>query len=76
ENLAVEILDVCLWDSVNACGANKVCEIDVSNKTVDDVVDELVFVLKENQTCSYGAVDWLTVLELSGQLDEYLKKIG
>jgi adenylate kinase len=76
ENLAAEVLDVCLWDAVNACGEDKVCEIDVSNKTVDDVVNELLSVLQENKTCSYGTVDWLGTLELSGQLDEYLKKIG
>ena len=38
ENLAAEILDVCLCDALSACGADKVCEIDVSGKTVEAVV--------------------------------------
>ena len=45
ENLAAEILDVCLWDALSACGADKVCEIDVSGKTVEAVVEEMVLLL-------------------------------
>ena len=75
ENLASEILDVCLLDAVSACDVNKVCEIDVSGKTVEAVVEEMVLVLEKKKECRHGIVDWLAKLEKTGQLDEFLKKI-
>jgi adenylate kinase len=75
ENLAAEILDVCLWDAISACGADKVCEIDVSGKTVEAVVEEMLQVLEKKKECSSGIVDWLRKLENEGQLEEFLRKI-
>ena len=75
ENLAAEILDVCLWDALSACGSDKVCEIDVSGKTVEAVVEEMVLVLEEKKDCRFGIVDWLGKLENEGLLGEFLRKI-
>ena len=75
ENLAAEILDVCLCDALSACGADKVCEIDVSNKTVERVVEEMILVLEKKQECTYGTIDWLGQLENEGRLEEFLKEI-
>jgi len=74
ENLAAEILDVCLWDALSACGSDKVCEIDVSGKTVETVVEEMMLVLEKRKDCRHGIVDWLGKLENDGQLEEFLKK--
>lgn len=76
ENIAAEILDVCLWDALSAYGSNKVCEIDVSSKTVEAVVEEMILVLDNGKECRQGMVDWLAKLESDGQLEEYLKKMG
>jgi len=73
ENLAAEILDVCLWDAVRVCGANKVCEIDASGKTIEEVVEEIDAVLEKKRKCRVGIVDWLGKLEKEGRLDEFLK---
>ena len=73
ENLAAEILDVCLWDTLSALGAEKVCEIDVSGKTVEAVVEEMTMVLEKKKDCRHGTVDWLGKLEKEGQLEEFLK---
>jgi adenylate kinase len=73
ENLAAEILDVCLWDALSACGADKVCEIDVSGKTVEAVVEEMMLVLEKRKERRHGIVDWLGKLENEGQLEEFLK---
>jgi adenylate kinase len=75
ENLASEIVDVCLLDALSACEADKVCEIDVSGKTVEAVVEEIVLVLEKKKDCSSGTVDWLAKLEKTGQLEEFLRKI-
>jgi adenylate kinase len=73
ENLTSEILDVCLLDALSTCGANKVCEIDVTNKTVETVVEEIIMVLGKKKECRYGIVDWLGKLEKTGQLGEFLR---
>jgi len=73
ENLAAEILDVCLWDAVSACGSDKVCEIDVSGKRVDEVVEDVILVLEGRKRCEVGLVDWLGKLEGEGRLQDFLK---
>jgi len=73
ENLAAEILDVCLYDAVRLCGLEKVCEIDVTGRDVDEVVEEIILILRGMKKCKVGIVDWLGKLEAEGQLDQYLK---
>ncbi len=73
ENLASEILDVCLVDALNVYGEEKVCEIDVSGRSVEEVVAEILGVLKGSKKCRVGIVDWLGKLESKGLLDEFLR---
>jgi len=74
ENLACEVLDVCLTDAIRACGEERVCEIDVTGKNTEDVVTEILQILKDKRKCFVGVVDWLTFLEMQGRLDEFLKE--
>lgn len=74
ENLACEVLDVCLADAINACGENKVCEIDVTGRSAENVVAAILQILKDERKCFVGVVDWLTFLEMQGRLDEFLKE--
>ncbi len=73
ENLTAEILDVCLVDALSACGNDKVCEIDVSGKTVEAVVEEIILVLEKKKECQSGVVDWLGKLDNEGRLGEFLR---
>ncbi len=73
ENVAAEILDVCLYDAVNRCGVEKVCEVNVTGKAVDEVVDEIQQVLQGKKKRRIGIVDWLGKLDSEGKIDEYLK---
>lgn len=73
ENLAAEILDVCLWDAVSACGSDKVCEIDASGKRVEGIVQDMILVLEGRKKCRVEVVDWLGKLEVEGRLDDFLK---
>lgn len=75
ENLSAEVLDSCLWDSVSAVGSEKVCEINVSNRTIDDVIDEVLLVLNDELPRAVGTVDWLAILESEGQIEDFLKKV-
>lgn len=73
ENLAAEILDVCLVETLQEYEKERVCELDITGKPVDAVVNEIIAVLKENKKCFVGQVDWLTMLEKDGLLGKYLK---
>ncbi len=73
ENLAAEILDVCLWDAVSVCGSGDVCEIDVSGKAVTEVVGVIASILEGEGRCENGVVDWLGQLECEGRLSDFLR---
>lgn len=74
ENLAAEILDVCLHDAVNRFGIKKVCEVDVTSRDAENVAREILDVLNGLRECRIGIVDWLSKLETEGKLEEYLKE--
>lgn len=73
ENLASEILDVCLVEALNVHGERKVCEVDASGKSVEQIVNKLLDILNDRCQCCVGIVDWLGKLESEGALDEFLK---
>jgi adenylate kinase len=73
ENLASEILDVCLVDALSVHEKEKICEVNASGKTVDEVVKEILDILDGRGKCRVGIVDWLGMLETEGLLDDYLK---
>jgi len=73
ENLSSEILDVCLVDALNVHGEGKVCELDVTSKSVEETVAEILDVLDGQKRCFVGIVDWLGKLEREGLLEEFLR---
>jgi len=73
ENLASEILDVCLSDALSVYEKRKVCELDVSGKSVGETVCEILDVLNGSEKCRVGVVDWLGKLESEGVLEEFLR---
>lgn len=75
ENLAAEILDVCLYDAIMNVGIEKVCEVDITNKTVDETVSKILSVLDGKKNCMAGTVDWIGELERENSLDLYLKHL-
>lgn len=73
ENLACEVLDVCLYEALDVYEERKVCELDVSGKSVEEIVDEVLDILNGSRECRVGVVDWLSKLEDEGLLEEFLK---
>ena len=73
ENLEAEILDICLVEAVSKQEKGKVCELDISDKTVDETLKEILEVLGGKRGCQVGCVDWLSMLEQQGKTDEFLK---
>ena len=74
ENLAAEILDVCLADAVTSVGKKKVCEVDTTHQTVDTTVNHVLSILNGKRQCAIGIVDWLGSLEAEGTLEQYLQE--
>lgn len=72
ENLSAEILDVCLFEALQR-HKGKVCELDVTGKAVEEIVNEILEILEKGKKCYFGFVDWLGMLEREGLTDEYLK---
>jgi adenylate kinase len=73
ENLLAEILDVCLVEALQV-QTGKICEYDVTGKTVKQIVADVLGVVLEQKECSCGGVvDWLGFLEHEGLLSQYLK---
>jgi adenylate kinase len=72
ENLSAEILDSCLIEALDN-QEGKVCELDISGQTTQDVLAVILDVLNNRRKCSSGFVDWLGFLEREGLTDQYLK---
>ena len=75
ENLEAEILDVCLMEAIDVCGKGKVCEIDTTDMSIDETVDEVLKVINGERKCGVGIVDWLGKLEREGVLEDFLKNL-
>jgi len=73
ENLAAEILDVSLIDALNAYDSEKVCELDITEKTLHQNVTTIMNVLNGKEKYYTGIVDWIGKLEAEGILQDYLK---
>ena len=73
ENVGAEVLDVCLYEAIKACGIDKVCEVDVTGRSMEEVVDEITSILNGEEKCRAGFIDWLGRLEAEGKLEEYLR---
>lgn len=72
ENLSAEILDICLIEAIQT-QQGKVCELDITGKSLEKTVTEIVEVLAKGKKCMTGIVDWLGMLERENITDQYLK---
>lgn len=75
ENVAAEVLDVCLIGAMRRFGRDRLDEIEVTHMDVGMVVDEILAVLRGEKVMESGKVDWLGVLEEEGRLEGFLSQI-
>ena len=57
ENVEAEILGICTYNALKE-HPDKVCEIDVTNKDVNEIVREILDILEGKSEC-YVGIDWL-----------------
>lgn len=72
ENIASEILDVCLINALEKYGPERVDEIDTTPMSVEEVVDELLNVISGRRKPKAGNVDWLKRLEKESRIEIFL----
>ncbi|MEM0344671.1 MAG: adenylate kinase family protein [Thermofilaceae archaeon] len=70
ENVQAEVLDACLVEAVELFGAERVFEIDVTGKSVEQIVEEVMAVIKSGKGSKPGSVNWLE--RLGGEAIKYL----
>lgn len=73
ENVQAEILDACVIEAVELLGEQKVFEVDGSGKTLEQVVEEVVGVIKNRRGMKPGSVNWLE--RLGSEVLRYLRHI-
>ncbi|MCD6324220.1 MAG: adenylate kinase family protein [Desulfurococcales archaeon] len=57
ENVEAELIGVCTYNAVSTHRSGKVCELDVTGKKLDDIVEEAISILKGEKPCRIW-VDW------------------
>ncbi|MEM2897331.1 MAG: adenylate kinase family protein [Candidatus Bathyarchaeia archaeon] len=72
ENICAEALDVCTYEAIESCGVDKVCELDTTNKSLEDLVKEALSIIEGKNKPRVGTVNWLKLLEDEGKIDEIL----
>jgi len=59
ENLQAELLDACLIEAVNLLGEERVFEVDATGKGVEEVVEEVLRIVRERRGARPGSVNWV-----------------
>lgn len=69
ENVEAEALDIILQRALEK--HEKIWEIDTTNKSIDEIVNEIERILKGEIPCNYGKIDWSNWLfENVGQIQK------
>jgi adenylate kinase len=76
ENIASEVLDVCLINALEKSGPEIVDEIDTTHMRVEEVVDELQNVISGQRKPEVGNVDWLRRLEKDNRIERLLNQLS
>ena len=75
ENVEAELLDICLSEAVESHGAERIHEIDTTDKTAEEVVEEMIEVVEGRRPRRIGVVDWLGRPEAKNLL-EWLRDVS
>ena len=65
DNVESELLDLCLFDSINSFGSDKLLEFNNTEKNPSIVVSELITIMLSDSSTSTSGIDWLTSLSSS-----------
>lgn len=75
ENIQAEILGVCSYNALNTYNKEKIYEIDTTSKTPNETVELILKIIeRKDEEYRIGKIDWLTVLEKEGTLNEFFRE--
>jgi adenylate kinase len=69
ENVESEIIGVCQMDAIDSFGEKKVKEIDTSEMSYDEIIEQILEMRGKKGTSV--RIDWMTELEEAGVFDDY-----
>ena len=73
ENLAAEILGITLYDSLETFGKKTVTELDVTEKTPQNIAEDVVSKLNKKSKKQIGIIDWLSIVYEKGDAQRFLE---
>lgn len=73
ENVAAEILDVCLLDVIQHFEKHLVTEINATNRDIEEIIDVILKTLEGHIEVRIGWVNWLEKLENEKRLESFFK---
>lgn len=71
ENVEAELLSICTINAIEAYGENKVFEVDTTGKEVDEVINEILKIIRGEGIPGHR-IDWLNTKNLS-ELEEVIE---
>lgn len=71
ENVAAEILDVCLLDAIQHFEKDRITEINATNRDVQEIIDIIKKTLEGQIKAHTGCVNWLEKLENEKRLESF-----
>ncbi|MFW9786998.1 MAG: adenylate kinase family protein [Candidatus Thorarchaeota archaeon] len=71
ENVEAEVMGVCQMDALDAFGETRVFEIDTTEMGAPEVASKIEAIMKNGS--SPIRIDWMSMLEEEGRLDEFLR---
>jgi adenylate kinase len=74
ENVEAELLGVCTSNALEEHPKEKVCEIDATGKTPEEIVEDILLILAGRKNCVSG-IDWLSVPEVVESTLSFLTKL-
>ncbi len=72
ENMWAETLDFCLQEALSLNNMKNVYEIDTTSTYTENVVDEILKIVRRRKKPAVGFCNWLKTLEEKGKLEEML----
>jgi adenylate kinase len=72
DNVLSEILDTCFIESLSRFGKNRICELETSNKTVEENVKIGINVLNSKIKPIIGQIDWISILDSKNMLKKFV----
>jgi adenylate kinase len=76
ENVAAEILDVCLLDAVQHFENHLVTEINATNRDVEEIINIIIKTLEGELKAHTGWVNWLEKLENEKRLESFFSYLN